>query len=137
MELLGVDQSPAPSAVLQNKRKELMNDKRKNKQLLALEWPLGLAGIIELLVLIVPAAYIIEENPIIAAIIIVTSIIVFIIIACVMLRLEQLAGYYKCKVCGTKYTHKYSTVLWGMHFGRTRYLPCKKCKKKTWQKKVL
>ncbi|MBQ8140720.1 MAG: helix-turn-helix domain-containing protein [Clostridia bacterium] len=53
------------------------------------------------------------------------------------LTIEQSAGYYSCKKCGFRYVPKYSSVLWAMHAGRTRYMRCPKCNEKSWQKKVL
>ena len=57
-------------------------------------------------------------------------------IACA-LRIEQVAGYYKCKHCGHRHVPTYKQTLWSMHFGRTRYMKCPECNKKSWQKKVL
>ena len=53
------------------------------------------------------------------------------------LRIEQVAGYYKCGVCGQTYVPKYGSVSFAMHMGRTRYLKCPACGKRSWQKKVL
>ena len=53
------------------------------------------------------------------------------------LRIEQIAGYYECKHCGHRYVPAYKTVLFAMHFGRTRYMKCPKCGKMSWQKKVI
>ena len=53
------------------------------------------------------------------------------------LRIEQVAGYYECAKCGNKHVPKYSEVLFAMHYGRTRYMKCPKCKQKSWQKKVI
>lgn len=53
------------------------------------------------------------------------------------LQIEQTAGYYRCGVCGHHYVPKYGSVLWAIHFGRTRYMKCPKCGKRSWQKKVL
>ena len=53
------------------------------------------------------------------------------------LRIEQLAGYYKCKHCGNRHVPTYRQMLWTMHFGRTRYMKCPNCNKRSWQKKVL
>jgi DNA-directed RNA polymerase subunit RPC12/RpoP len=115
----------------------MKNDSKKDKALLALEWPLGIAGLTELLALVILGAYIAEENHTYAAIMIITGVISFIIIACVMLKLEQITGYYKCKSCGHKHVPTYGTVLWAPHIGRTRYLRCPKCNKKSWQKKII
>ena len=53
------------------------------------------------------------------------------------IRIEQVAGYYECKCCGYKYVPTYKAVSMAMHMGRTRYLKCPKCEKKSWQKKVI
>lgn len=54
-----------------------------------------------------------------------------------MLKIEQTAGYYECKECGYKYVPTYSSVFMAMHTGRTRYMKCPKCGKKSWQKKII
>ena len=53
------------------------------------------------------------------------------------IKIEQTAGYYECAECGNRYIPKYSSVTFAMHMGRTRYLKCPKCGKKSWQKKVI
>ncbi|MBQ8414737.1 MAG: helix-turn-helix domain-containing protein [Clostridia bacterium] len=53
------------------------------------------------------------------------------------LRIEQTAGYYMCRKCGHRHIPTYNNVLWAMHYGRTRYMKCPKCEKKSWQKKVI
>ena len=62
---------------------------------------------------------------------------VFIVGMAFSIRIEQTAGYYKCGKCGHKHIPTYSGVLWSMHFGRTRYMKCPNCGKKSWQKKVI
>ncbi len=54
-----------------------------------------------------------------------------------MIRIEQTAGYYECAKCGHKYIPKYASVLMAMHSGRTRYMKCPACGKRSWQKKRL
>ena len=53
----------------------------------------------------------------------------------VALKLEQVAGFYECQACGHRYVPTYKAVNLAMHMGRTRYMKCPKCGKKTWQKK--
>ena len=53
------------------------------------------------------------------------------------LRIEQVAGYYACKKCGHKYIPTYKAMNLAPHMGRTRYMRCPECGKKSWQKKVL
>ncbi len=71
----------------------------------------------------------------------VTLILLGFIIGCVgiffALRIEQVAGYYECRKCKYKYVPTYNSVLWAMHYGRTRFMKCPNCNKKSWQKKVV
>ncbi|MBE6541257.1 MAG: hypothetical protein E7672_02290 [Ruminococcaceae bacterium] len=53
------------------------------------------------------------------------------------IRIEQKAGYYLCKKCGHKHIPQYGSVFWAMHMGRTRYMKCPKCNRRSWQKKVI
>ena len=53
------------------------------------------------------------------------------------LRIEQVAGFYQCRACGQTYVPKYGSVFFAMHMGRTRYMKCPHCGRRTWQKKVL
>ena len=51
------------------------------------------------------------------------------------LRIEQTAGYYECAKCHHKYVPRYASALFAMHMGRTRYMKCPHCGKKSWQRK--
>ena len=53
------------------------------------------------------------------------------------LKIEQVAGYYECKHCGHRYVPTYKAVSMAPHMGRTRYMKCPSCGKKSWQKKVI
>lgn len=53
------------------------------------------------------------------------------------LKLEQVAGFYKCAACGHCHIPSFRAVLLAMHCGTTRYLKCPMCGKRTWNKKVL
>ena len=63
--------------------------------------------------------------------------ILIVIMAFVALKIEQVAGYYECRKCHHKYVPTYSSVLWAMHMGRTRYMKCPECNERSWQKKVI
>ena len=52
-------------------------------------------------------------------------------------KIEQIAGYYECKNCKHRYVPTYKSVNLAMHMGRTRYMKCPKCGRKTWNKKVI
>ena len=54
-----------------------------------------------------------------------------------MIRIEQTAGYYECQECGHRYVPSFKAVFLAMHMGRTRYMKCPKCGKRSWQKKVI
>ena len=51
------------------------------------------------------------------------------------LRIEQTAGYYECAKCHHKYVPRYASALFAMHMGRTRYMKCPHCGKRSWQRK--
>lgn len=107
-----------------------------DKRLLTMEIVIGVLIAIMYLVLVAIAAIADISNNTRAAII-VPSTAFFVIILFVLLRIEQTAGYYECAKCHHKYVPKYSKFLWVMHFGRTRYMKCPECGKRSWQKKVL
>lgn len=109
---------------------------QKDKQLLSLEWVLGVIAVVTLLSFVIIAA-VIEMPEWTRWIILGTGFVVFIVTMLFGLRIEQIAGYYKCEECSHKYVPKYWPVFFAMHMGRTRHLRCPKCGKKSWQKKVL
>ena len=107
-----------------------------DKKMLKLEWVIGYIVSITFFVLIFVASFVEMENWIRIALI-VFGFITFIIGMHNALKIEQTAGYYECDKCHYKYVPKYKSVFWAMHIGRTRYMKCPKCGKKSWNKKVL
>lgn len=71
------------------------------------------------------------------ALLIVISLLILLFGVVFGIRIEQTAGYYKCRNCEHKYIPTFNSVLWAMHFGRTRFMKCPKCKKYSWNKKIL
>lgn len=65
------------------------------------------------------------------------GLVQFIICMQIALRIEQVAGYYECQKCGHKHIPTYAAVTLAMHMGRTRWLKCPHCGKRSWNKKVL
>ena len=53
------------------------------------------------------------------------------------LRIEKDAGYYECAHCKNKYIPSHKQVVFSMHYGRTRFMKCQKCGKRTWNKKFV
>lgn len=107
-----------------------------DKRLLTAEIWLGLFAALFLLAVVVSAG--IAEIPEWAKVlIIIGGLIVFLIVCFFLLKIEQVAGYYECQHCHHRYVPTYKQVNLAMHVGRTRYMKCPNCGKKSWQKKVL
>lgn len=107
-----------------------------DKRLLTMEVVMGMATAIAC-VTVVAIAGIAEMKDWIRYLIMGSTVFFTVIICLFLLRTEQVAGYYECAKCHYKYVPTYSRVLWSMHMGRTRYMKCPECKKKSWQKKVI
>ena len=116
---------------------EMVKQKEENdKRLLALEWVIAILSCIILFVPIFVAALLpIEDWQ--RLVLIFSGFIPGFIGLCFAIKIEQVAGYYKCKVCGHCYVPTYKAVNMAMHFGRTRYMKCPECHKRSWQKKVI
>ena len=107
-----------------------------DKRLLNMEIVLGVSGTILFLAAILCAAFL--DLQIWARIVIIGSAFVLFLLMCFFLiRIEQVTGYYECKHCHHRYVPTYMQANMAMHFGRTRYMKCPNCGKKSWQKKVL
>ena len=86
---------------------------------------------------LVTVASLVQMEEWLRILLIVIGFVPFLVACPLLLKIEQMAGYYECAKCGHKHVPTYSSVLWAMHRGRTRRLQCPKCGKKSWQKKVL
>jgi len=107
-----------------------------DKILLRLEIVIGIISIVMFLILVSIACFMEIQDSVRTLIILLIVFFVF-AISFVLLKIEQIAGYYECRNCHHRYVPKYSSVLWAMHIGRTRYMKCPLCKKKSWNKKVI
>ncbi len=122
---------------LENNLLEVVKQKQEaDKRLLSLEVFIGITAIIVLSTLIFLAAYV-EMEVWLKVSVMVLGFTLFFTGCFYALRIEQVAGYYECGVCGHRYVPTYKAVNLSMHMGRTRYLRCPACGKKSWQKKVL
>ncbi len=106
------------------------------KRMLALEYVIGFGASITFLVLVFIASFI-EMVDWLRVLLILIGFVQFAIAIPFAIRIEQTAGYYECNNCHHKYVPTFSSVLWSMHFGRTRYMKCPECGKKSWQRKVI
>ena len=107
-----------------------------DKRLLTIEIVIGVLMSVVFFALIFIAS-LVEMEEWLRTTLIITGFIPFIIMIPFAIRIEQKAGYYECQKCHNKYVPTYSSVLWAMHCGRTRYMKCPKCNKRSWQKKVI
>ncbi len=65
------------------------------------------------------------------------ALVMIFAVAFIAVGIEQKAGYYECQRCGHRYVPTYWQTNLAYHVGRTRYMKCPKCGKKSWQRKVL
>lgn len=116
---------------------EMVKQKEEaDKRLLNMEIITGVICVAFMLALSVMASYAPFEEWVRITLIII-GLIPLLIAMPFMLKIEQKAGYYECRECRHRYIPEYNSVLWAMHMGRTRYMKCPKCGKKSWQKKVI
>jgi transcriptional regulator with XRE-family HTH domain len=122
---------------MENKLLEMVKEKeRADKNLLSLEILVGAVSLIFMFALIVVASLAPIEEWLRVTLILIGFAPVLIATP-FMLKIEQTAGYYECKECHHKYIPAYKSVFMSMHCGRTRYMKCPECGKKSWQKKVI
>ncbi len=107
-----------------------------DKQMLSLEIVIGILSVIILLSFTAIAAYL-QMADWLRIVLIVSGWLLGVTGVLIALRIEQTAGYYECKICKHRYVPTYSSVLWAMHYGRTRYMRCPVCNKLSYQKKVI
>lgn len=116
---------------------EMKKQKEKtDREMLRLEVVIGYISSITFLILIFLASFI-EMHSVIRILLIIAGVIVFAVGVINSIKIEQTAGYYECDKCHYKYIPTYKSVLFSMHYGRTRYMKCPKCNEKSWNKKVL
>ncbi len=112
------------------------HQEQSSRFLLTLENVLGVMSSISFIILIFVASFCELATGWRIAFIVV-GILQFIVCIYFCLRIEKDAGYYECAYCNNKYIPTYRQVLFSMHYGRTRYMKCPKCGKRSWNKKVI
>ncbi len=70
-------------------------------------------------------------------VIVLSSMVPLLVAIPFLLRIEQVAGFYECKHCHHQYVPKYKSVFMAPHVGRSRYMECPECRKRSLQKKVI
>ena len=122
---------------LENNVLEMAKQKEEaDRRLLTIEIVMGVISVAVLFVLCIIAGYV-EMEEWLRVVLILIGFAPILIATPFMLKIEQTAGYYECRECKHKYVPAYTPVFMAMHMGRTRYMNCPKCGKRSWQKKVL
>ena len=114
---------------------EMVKEKeRADKNLLALEIFVGVVAFVFLFALVMLAGLAPMEDWLRITLILI-GLAPILIAMPFLFKIEQTAGYYECAKCGHKHVPSYKSVLLSMHMGRTRYMRCPECHRKSWQKK--
>ena len=122
---------------LENNLLEMVKQKEKtDKWLLSMEVVIGVVCVTIMLALIVVASFVTMEDWLRITLIVI-GMLPLLICTPFLLRIEQMAGYYECRECGHRSVPTYKSVNLAPHIGRSRYMACPKCGKKSYQKKVL
>lgn len=122
---------------MENNLLEVLKQKEESdRRLLTLEWVIAILSLIVLFVPILIGALLPMEDWQ-RTVLTFSGLIPTIVGFGFALKIEQIAGYYKCKNCGHAYVPTYKSVNLAPHMGRTRYMKCPECHKRTWQKKVI
>lgn len=109
---------------------------QQDKELLSLEIFIGIIISVFLLICVFSASFIIMPSWL-RILLMIIGFITFVIGIAFAIRIEQIAGYYECSNCHYTYVPNYKSVLLAIHSGRTRYMKCPKCAKKSWHKKII
>ena len=108
----------------------------RDRRALKLEYWLGFSAVLSGSVLILLASFLVMPfwlRMVLSAF----ALIMILLVSFIAVGIEQKAGYYECECCHHRYVPSYRQVILSMHRGRTRYMKCPVCGKRSWQKKVL
>ena len=120
---------------MENNLLEMIKEKEQaDKKLLSAEVFVGITVTVFLFAMIFVAGYV-QMSTALRIALIVLGFILFLAGCFYALQLERVAGYYVCKECGHRYVPTYKSVVMAQHVGRTRYMRCPRCGRKSWQKK--
>ena len=108
----------------------------KNRQMLRMEYWIIIPAVLAGLVMVFVASFV-EMPAWLRSVLIAFALVTIFAVAFIAVGIEQKAGYYECQKCGHRYVPTYWQTNLAQHAGRTRYMRCPKCGKRSWQKKVL
>jgi DNA-binding protein len=108
----------------------------RDRRALKLEYWMGFSAVLSGSVLILLASFL--EMPFwLRMVLSAFALMMILLVSFIAVGIEQKAGYYECGCCHHRYVPSYRQVILSMHRGRTRYMKCPVCGKRSWQKKVL
>ena len=108
----------------------------QNRLMLKIEYLISFPAVAAGLIMCAVAAY--AAVPAWAkAVLIVSALVMILAVGIIAIGIEQKAGYYECGECSCRYMPRYWQTFLAPHMGRTRYMKCPECGKRSWQKKVL
>ena len=108
----------------------------KNRQMLRAEYWIVIPAVLAGIIIVFVASFV--AMPVWLRIVLLTFALVMIFaVAFIAVGIEQKAGYYECQSCGYRHVPTYWQTNLAPHTGRTRYMKCPKCGKRSWQRKVL
>ena len=108
---------------------------KQTKKMFFYENVIGIGSTIIFAILIFMSVYFVENGGI-KILLFIFDFIFLITGVSIALKIETEEGYYECQKCHHKYIPSYRQVYFAMHIGRTRYMKCPHCQKRSWQKKI-
>ncbi len=108
---------------------------KQTKKMFFYENVIGIGSTIIFTILIFMSVYFVESEGI-KILLFIFAFLFLITGVSIALKIETEEGYYECQKCHHKYIPSYQQVYFTMHYGRTRYMKCPHCQKRSWQKKI-
>lgn len=108
---------------------------KQTKKMFFYENVIGIGSTIIFAILIFMSVYFVENGGI-KILLFIFAFLFLITGVSIALKIETEEGDYECQKCHHKYIPSYRQVYFAMHIGRTRYMKCPHCQKRSWQKKI-
>ena len=108
---------------------------KQTKKMFFYENVIGIGSTIIFAILIFMSVYFVENGGI-KILLFIFAFLFLITGVSIALKIETEEGYYECQKCHHKYIPSYRQVYFAMHIGRTRYMKCPHCQKRSWQKRI-
>ena len=108
---------------------------KQTKKMFFYENVIGIGSTIIFAILIFMSVYFVENGGI-KILLFIFAFLFLITGGSIALKIETEEGYYECQKFHHKYIPSYRQVYFAMHIGRTRYMKCPHCQKRSWQKKI-